>query len=166
MPELLKLKQFGFRNLPPTTWEELQQNPNAASMLFDNGTNIRDSHITTATLEQLGLLSNFHTFTRCTFSPDCRAAITPETAAHFSFKGCLQPELLDLNARSVSLHYADLESAPLRREDWRRIAGQPSISVMIENLPEVLPDYLRIGRQYYDNEVEYVEPNDQASLSE
>ncbi|MDP1562099.1 MAG: hypothetical protein Q8M16_12030 [Pirellulaceae bacterium] len=156
LAELLTLQTLGFRDLPPTTLAEWQQNPASAFGLYSPYSKIRDSHVDAGGLQQLGLLSNRHQFTRCTFSQDFLDALNPQTAAHFRFIDCRQTALLAADLASVDYEYVNLETAPLTIEDWRRITTKPYASVLIQNLPETLPNYLRIGERYF--EVVFAEP--------
>lgn len=158
LTELLALQKLGFQDLPPTTLTEWQQSPASAFGLYSPFSKIRDSHVNADALQQLGLLSNYHQFARCTFSQDFLEALNPQSAAYFRFIDCRQTELLVADLASVDYEYVNLETAPLTIEDWRRITTKPHASVLIQNLPETLPNYLRIGERHYFNEVVFAEP--------
>ncbi|MBL8891475.1 MAG: hypothetical protein JNL67_15960 [Planctomycetaceae bacterium] len=163
LTDIVKLQQLGFRDFPPITWEEWQQNPGTISGLYPSGNKVRDSHLNAEALAQLCLISGYHEFTRCTFSPDFIAALNPQTAAHFRFVDCPQTELLDVDLASVEYVYDSLENAPLKLADWRRISKKTEAKIMIRDLPEPLPSYLEMGQRYYFNEVVFVEsPDDPA----
>lgn len=156
--EIVTLKGYRFRDFPPITFEEFQRNAALVSGLYLDGNRVRDSHLNAEALDQLRINNDFHELTRCTFSPDFLAALNPQTAAHFRFVDCAQAELLDADLAYVEYVYDSLETAPMTLEDWRRITSNPKASVMIRNLPDPLPSYLKVGPRYYFNEVVFVEP--------